>query len=108
MRLARYPVARLSELEPDVARRVPLGDDGGECAIALHQGKCYAFGSLCPHQNAPLDGARIDRGRVTCRRHGYGFDLSSGDCTTVGGYGIPLFPVEVKEDVIYVLTWEYD
>lgn len=106
MRRARYAVTRLSELETDIARRFPIGDDGGECAVAFHQGECYAFGSLCPHQNAPLDGARIDRGRVICRRHGYCFDLASGDCTTLGGYGIPLFTVEIEEDIVYVLTWE--
>ena len=70
--------------------------------LFLHQGRYYAVGSICPHQNAPLAGAPAERGRVICRRHGYAFDLQSGDCVTVGGYGIPVYEVQVKDETIYV------
>jgi len=74
MRKVRYAAGRLSELTIDVAKTVPLtkeveteanrsgsSSDGGECTLVLTGGKVYAVGSLCPHQNAPLDGANVEK-----------------------------------------------
>ena len=108
MRKVRYAVARTADIVPDVGYLAHLGDDGGECIVFLHQGMYYAVGSLCPHQNAPLEGAHAEKGRVICRRHGYAFDLKSGDCATVGGYGIPVYEVDLQEDIVYVSAWNFD
>jgi nitrite reductase/ring-hydroxylating ferredoxin subunit len=107
MRRARYAVAKTSEVAPDIGAVVRLGDKG-ECALFYHAGRWHATGSLCPHQNALFDGAPVENGTVTCMRHGYCFDLKSGDCLTVGGYGIPVFPVDIEGDTVYVSVWEYD
>ena len=107
MRKVRYEVARVDDVVPDVGRVVPLGP-GGECTLFYHAGKWSAVGSLCPHQNASLDGAPAQGGYVTCRRHGYRFDLKSGDCATLGGYGIPVFDVSIEADRVYVSVWEFD
>ena len=106
MRKARYEAARRSELAPDVGVTVKLGE--GECTLFLHGGKCYAVGSLCPHQNAPLNNAPAENGAVICKRHGYRFDLKTGDCLTLGGYGIPVFTVIEENDIILVEVWEYE
>ena len=108
MQKMRYAVARLEDLVPDVGVVVPLGPSGGECALFLHQGKVHAVGSLCPHQNALLTGAPTGDGIVTCRRHGYRFDLKTGDCLTLGGYGLPVFDAQVEDGTVYVSLWEYD
>lgn len=107
MRKARYAVAQISDIPPDVGKVVRLGDDGA-CTLFHHAGKWSAVGSRCPHQNASLDGAPAGDGYVTCRRHGYRFDLKSGDCVTVGGYGIPVFEVSLDADTVYVSVWEFD
>ena len=106
MRKARYEVGRRSELTPGVGRTVKLG--AGDCTLFLHNGKCHAVGNLCPHQNAPLDNAPVEDGKVVCKRHGYRFDLKTGDCATVGGYGISVFTVIENGDIIFVEVWEYD
>ena len=107
MRKARYAVAQIGEVPPDVGKVVPLGN-GGDCTLFYHAGKWCAVGSVCPHQNASLDGAPAEGGYVTCRRHGYRFDLKTGDCATVGGYGIPVFEVSLDADTVYVSVWEFD
>jgi nitrite reductase/ring-hydroxylating ferredoxin subunit len=107
MRKVRYAVAQVSDVVPDVGKVVPLGP-GGACTLFHHRGKWSAVGSLCPHQNASLDGAPAEGGYVICRRHGYRFDLKSGDCATLGGYGIPVFDVSVDSDTVYVSVWEFD
>jgi nitrite reductase/ring-hydroxylating ferredoxin subunit len=108
MRKVRYAVALVGDVGEDCGRIVPLGDDGGECALFLHAGRYHAVGSLCPHQNAPLSGARVAAGVVTCPRHGYRFDLTTGECVTVGGYGIPVYEVTLEGEVLYVNVWEVD
>src|SRR5579862_663411 len=106
MRRARYTVARTSDVEPDSGRICKIGD--AECAVFQHNGKWHATGSLCPHQNALLDGAQVEDGSIVCSRHGYRYDLESGDCLTIGGYGIPIYPVEVDGEDIVVSVWEFD
>lgn len=108
MRKVRYAAARVEEIVPDTGKICPLGEDGGECAIFLHGGRYYAVGSLCPHQNSPLEGARAQDGQVVCLRHGYRFDLKTGDCVTLGGYALPVFEVEVEGDTVFVSYWEYE
>ena len=107
MRRARYPVAKIGDIAPDTGTIVRLGPTG-ECALFFHQGTWHATGSLCPHQNALLEGAPAIDGVIVCNRHGYRFDLKSGDCLTVGGYGLPVYPVDIEADTIYVSVWEYD
>ena len=107
MQKTRYAVAQVDEVLPDTGKTVRLGPDG-ECTLFHHAGRWYAVGSLCPHQNAPLDGAIAQNGCVTCRRHGYRFDLKTGDCVTLGGYGIPVFEVTIEATTIYVSVWEFD
>ena len=108
MRKARYEAAKISDLTPDVGRVVSLGEQGGECALFYHAGRYHAVGSLCPHQNASLDRAPARNGCVVCPRHGYAFRLGDGDCITLGGYGIPVFDVQIENGTIYVSVWEFD
>jgi len=107
MRKARYAVAKTGDIVPDTGTIVRLGSSG-ECALFCHKDRWHATGSLCPHQNAWLEGAPVEDGAVVCQRHGYRFDLATGDCITVGGYGIPVFPVDIEGDTVFVSVWEYD
>ena len=72
MRRARYAVAKTRDIAPDVGRIVKLGQSG-ECALFCHEGRWHATGSLCPHQNALLEGATVENGAIVCNRHGYRF-----------------------------------
>jgi len=108
MRRARVAVCKTDELLPDTGKVCALGSEGGECLVVFHQGRYYALGSLCPHQNTPLNGAHAAANTLICRRHGYRFDLNSGDCLTASGYGLPVYPVDVNDDFVYVSYWEYD
>ncbi len=107
MRRVRYELCPVDSIPPDEGRRFPLGDSG-ECVLFFHQGEWSATGAVCPHQNAPLDGAPASEGNLTCRRHGYRFSLKSGECLTLGGYGVPVFDVRVENGLVSVELWEYD
>ncbi len=108
MNKREYRAALLTDLTPDSTHLVILPEGKGEVALALHNGTVYAFGSLCPHQNASLQDAPINAGCVLCKRHGYRFDLKSGDCRTVGGYGIPVYEAFVRGSEVFVRVWEWE
>ncbi|HLH79759.1 MAG TPA: Rieske (2Fe-2S) protein [Chthonomonas sp.] len=97
MQWRRVAVAKIADLPPDRGLTVPLNEER-ECTLFLHKGRCYAVGSLCPHQNAPLCNGLLEGNDVlVCRRHGFRFSLQTGECLTLGGYGIPTYPVEIEE-----------
>ena len=107
MKKVRVAIGSESEFIKSAGQIVTLGV-GGECALFYDAGKWFAVGSLCPHQNASLEGAEVEAGAVVCKRHGYRFDLKSGDCLTVGGYGLPVFPVELSDGILNVSYWDFE
>lgn len=65
--------------------------------------KVYAFAALCPHSGAPMCDGWVDPlGRVVCPLHKYRFDPANGRNTSGEGYKMVTYPVEVREDGIYV------
>ena len=107
MKKVRVAIGSEPEFIKSAGQIVTLGV-GGECALFYNAGKWFAVGSLCPHQNASLEGAEVEAGAAVCKRHGYRFDLKSGDCMTVGGYGLPVLPVELSDGILYVSYWDYE
>jgi nitrite reductase/ring-hydroxylating ferredoxin subunit len=108
MRKAREPVCKLSDLAENLGKVVPLGNDGGECAIFKINGSVFATGSLCPHQNSSLDNAPVECGSIVCQRHGFRFDPKTGDCLTIGGYGLPVYEVDVEDETVFVSFWIFE
>jgi Fe-S cluster biogenesis protein NfuA/nitrite reductase/ring-hydroxylating ferredoxin subunit len=43
------------------------------------------FRNACAHLGSPLDAGSVERGVLTCPRHGFRYDLSSGECLTALG-----------------------
>ncbi|RYD59294.1 MAG: Rieske (2Fe-2S) protein [Sphingobacteriales bacterium] len=63
----------------------------------------YAFSATCPHASAPLcDGWLDAQGRIVCPLHKYRFDLANGRNTSGEGYKLKTYPVEVREEYIYI------
>ncbi|GMR13898.1 MAG: thiamine pyrophosphate-binding protein [Gemmatimonadota bacterium] len=66
------------------------------------QGRYGAMDNRCPHQGGPLGEGSIENGLLRCPWHGWDFDPLTG--TPPGGYddGVRTYPVEQREDGIYV------
>jgi len=63
----------------------------------------YAFTTACPHAGSPLCEGWVDAmGRIVCPEHKYRFDPSNGRNTSGEGYKLFTYPVEVKDDDIYI------
>ncbi|HEY6880060.1 MAG TPA: Rieske 2Fe-2S domain-containing protein [Polyangiales bacterium] len=67
-------------------------------------GALKAYRGRCPHADLPLNDATFDGKKITCAVHGWGFDCTSGKCTTHVNVRNVLHPYEVRveEDEIWV------
>jgi len=66
------------------------------------KGQYAALDNRCPHQGGPLGEGSIENGWLRCPWHGWDFDPLTGK--PPGGFddGIRTFPVEVRDDGVYV------
>jgi len=108
MHRVRQAVCTISDLLEGLGKVVPLGNAGTECALYLIDGKVYATGSVCPHQNTSLEQSMVESGEIICRKHGYRFDPKTGDCLTIGGYGLPVYDVQVDAGTVFVSYWDFE
>lgn len=71
--------------------------------LALYNSILYAFAYKCPHAGGILaEGKIAANGCITCPLHRYSFHLKSGFNTSGEGYFLKTYPVQQKEDGIYV------
>lgn len=63
----------------------------------------FAVQDKCPHNGASLSrGFCSPNNEVVCALHRYSFDLSSGKATSGGAYTLKTFPIEIKEDGVWL------
>lgn len=70
--------------------------------VTHHKGKYAALDNRCPHQGGPLAEGSIENGMLRCPWHGWDFDPTTGE--SPGGFDekVETFPVEVRDNGIYV------
>ena len=69
-------VATTLEVPPGVMKMVQIADQ--EVCLANVDGKYYAIGNVCTHEEGPLDGGRLEEYEVECPWHGSRFDIRTG------------------------------
>jgi nitrite reductase/ring-hydroxylating ferredoxin subunit len=76
--------------------------NGQELLLINIKGEIFACENECPHQGAPLDSGIVKDGYLSCPRHGYRFDLKSGNCLDNSVYTLKIYPVTINGDEILV------
>jgi pyruvate oxidase len=105
-RLEWHRVADLDELPAGRVKTITAGTHS--MALTHIDGEYTAMENRCPHQGGPLGEGSIETGSdgtcmLRCPWHGWDFDPKTG--RPPGGHedsGQELFPVQVREDGIYV------
>ena len=64
-------------------------------------GQYAALDNRCPHQGGPLGEGSIENGLLRCPWHGWDFDPLTGKAPGFDD-GVATFPVEVRDDGVYV------
>ena len=93
-------VAGLSELPPDTALEVEIGNR--IVALCNAAGTITALEGLCPHRGGPLGHGVVSGGRVVCPWHLWEFDCGTGAYDINPELKLPMYPVEVRGDEIWV------
>jgi nitrite reductase/ring-hydroxylating ferredoxin subunit len=94
-------VLPLGEVPEGTMKAAILG--GEEIVVANVGGRCFAFGGICTHEQAPLSDGMLDGQRVVCPWHSSEFDIATG--AVIDGPAdepIPVFAVEIVGDTIRV------
>ena len=66
------------------------------------EGKFAALDNRCPHQGGPLGEGSIENGWLRCPWHGWDYHPTTGKSPGGFGDGLDTYPVETREDGIYV------
>ena len=79
---------------------------GRAVAILRTKEACRAFSDRCPHNGLPLHDSSIDGTVITCRWHGWRFDLVNGLCPDldpgVEGPRLRIYPVRERDGLIEI------
>src|SRR3954468_23524717 len=93
-----HRVADLDELPEGRVKTVTAGHHS--LALTHHDGRYGALSNRCPHQGGPLGEGTIESGLLRCPWHGYDYCPLTGG--SAFGDGVPGFPIEIREDGIWV------
>jgi len=105
-----YRVADVGGLHDGEVRAVQAGTQS--IALTCHRGEIGALDNACPHQGGPLGEGSIecngDDGDcwLRCPWHGWDFHPLTGRSPGAHGDGVRTYPVEQREDGIYVAVKE--
>ena len=76
---------------------------GKKICIVRFKEEWYAFAYKCPHASGIMSEGYLDAiGNVVCPVHRYKFNLKNGRNTSGEGYYLKIYPVEVREEAIFV------
>ena len=110
LRTAWYKVAEVGDLSEQEVRAVQAG--AKSLTLTLYQGKYAALDNACPHQGGPLGEGSIECDTesgecwLRCPWHGWDFHPSTGRSPGSFDDGVDTYPVDVREDGIYVAVKE--
>jgi 3-phenylpropionate/trans-cinnamate dioxygenase ferredoxin subunit len=77
--------------------------DGKKITVAQYHDQLFAVAYKCPHASGIMADGSIDAaGNIICPLHRYKFNLQNGRNTSGEGYYLKTYPVEVREDGVFV------
>ncbi|HLG39085.1 MAG TPA: Rieske 2Fe-2S domain-containing protein [Chitinophagaceae bacterium] len=77
--------------------------DGKKICIGQFNDKIFAFAYKCPHAGGCLAEGYIDAlGNVVCPLHRYKYGMKNGRNVSGEGYYLENWPVELREDGVYI------
>jgi pyruvate oxidase len=103
-----HRVAGLDDLPEGRVKTVTVGKES--IALTHHEGQYGALNNACPHQGGPLGEGSIENGYLRCPWHGWDYCPLTGKAP--GAFeeddGVRTYPVEVRDDGVYVAVEEED
>lgn len=76
--------------------------EGHRMLVVRRGEKLFAMRSKCPHNGASLERAYLEKDEIICPWHRFRFCVESGENRSGEGYHLEHYPVELREDGMYV------
>ena len=92
--LAWHPLGKALSFATDEATRVEC--DGRAVFVHRKDDTWSVYDSRCPHQRTDIPLASLEGGRLHCPKHGWVFDLGSGDCVSGGNRPLNRLPSRLE------------
>ncbi len=73
-------------------------------AVFNVDGAVYAMDDTCLHKGSSLGAGKLDGKVVTCRAHGWRFDVTTGSTISSPGYGVKSYPAKIVGGKILVMV----
>lgn len=93
-------VAALDQLPPGSGTTFTVNDK--QVAVFNVDGAVYAMADACLHRGASLGSGKCEGKVVTCRAHGWRYDVTTGNTLHVPDYGVQTYPAKVVDGKILV------
>lgn len=71
-------------------------------ALTKLHGRYGAIDNRCPHQGGPLGQGTVENDQIRCPWHGFDFDPFTGKAAGGPDFDVPTYPVEARDDGVYV------
>lgn len=82
---------------------VEIKAGGKAICLSVFKGSIFGCASKCPHAGGHLADGYVDAlGNIVCPLHRYKFNLQNGRNSSGEGYFLKTFPVEIREEGIFV------
>ena len=101
-----HKVADVDELPEGRVKTVTAGVKS--ICLTHHDGQYGALDNHCPHQGGPLGEGSIENGMLRCPWHGWDYCPLSGASPEGYDETVPTYPIDVRDDGIYVAIDEED
>lgn len=75
---------------------------GKSIAVFNVEGSLYAMDDHCLHAGASLGSGKFEGRVVTCRLHGWRYNVTTGCTLHVPDYGVKTYPVKVEDGKIWI------
>ena len=96
-------VDSINELSFATNSMIEITVAGKTICIALHKDGLQACAQKCPHAGGILSAGFIDAaGNIVCPLHRYKFSLQNGRNVSGEGYFLKTFPIEIRNDGVFV------
>jgi len=90
----------LDRLPPGKAKVVRVA--GRDIALFNVDGAVYALDDACPHAGVSLGTSKVRGGVVTCRGHGFRYEVTTGSCLSIAGLRADTYSVRIAHGRIFV------
>ena len=91
----------LGKLDAFAGRLTRVECEGRTLLVYRADGACTVYDNHCPHQRTPIPLEALEGGALRCPKHGWTFDIATGECTAKGDRPLKRYPSRIDSGLLY-------